>query len=381
MVAQTFGQDHGAIDVRGWQQGHEFFAAVSAEGVGGAHPGADGLRRAAQHLVAGEVAVCVVDRFEVVEIEQDDRKCPTVALYAAELLGDRLFDVATVMKPRETVAMAGLGQRAHGLSHHFLINRRISDVDEGFAELLYLSVLVLLWNEGAVLVHEVDPACDRAVVAKFEKIWPLFPSGEGEVLQNEYAVDLVLKDAVGQFVEALEQILAHDLRRAFAAVGFHEAVPQGDLHIAIDAVDADVDAIDEDVEYRRARREGIHGVLNRLDEGVERVSERGNGVFRHHDDEMAFEFVPLQAEIDLHMQGIGPGQRVDGEEFVGGDVGRHHRGGREPQVRTQLVGDAVEAGPHQYIANIEQDLFFGLFIEALIVAHERGEVAATLRRK
>src|SRR3569832_2433470 len=152
------------------------------------------------------------------------------------------------MNPGEAVAMAGRGQRADGLSHHFLIYRRISDVDEGDADLLYLAVLVLLWNEGAVQIHEVDTACDRAVVAKFEKIWPLFPSGEGKILQNEYAVDLVLKDAVGQFVEALEQILAHDLRRAFTTKKNQKAVPQGDLHIAIDAEDADVDAIDEYVE-------------------------------------------------------------------------------------------------------------------------------------
>src|SRR3569833_327030 len=108
--SQPFCQDRGAVNGGGRQQGQEFFAAVSAEGVGLAYARAYMFRGAAQHLVAGEMAVVVVDGLEIVEIEEDQRQGAAVTLDALELFGNRRFNIAAVMDAGEPVAAAGLGQ-------------------------------------------------------------------------------------------------------------------------------------------------------------------------------------------------------------------------------------------------------------------------------
>src|SRR3569623_766481 len=110
LPTQPFCQDRGAVDGGGRQQGQEFFAAVSSEGVSLAYARAYMFRGAAQHLVAGEMAVVVVAGLEIVEIEEEQRQGAAVTLDALDLFGNRLFNIAAVMDAGEPVAAAGLGQ-------------------------------------------------------------------------------------------------------------------------------------------------------------------------------------------------------------------------------------------------------------------------------
>ena len=81
----------------------ELVAADAAGDVGVADDLADALGDLGQHRVAGEVADPVVDRLEVVEVEDDQREAPVVALGARGLAREGLVEVAAVVQPGERV--------------------------------------------------------------------------------------------------------------------------------------------------------------------------------------------------------------------------------------------------------------------------------------
>ena len=94
------------------QDDRELVAADAAGDVGRAHDVADALGRLGQHGVAGEVADAVVDRLEVVEVEDEQREPPVVALRAGDLARERLVEVAAVVQAGERVEVGELPRLA-----------------------------------------------------------------------------------------------------------------------------------------------------------------------------------------------------------------------------------------------------------------------------
>ena len=75
-VAQLLGEDRPFLDVGLGQDEHEFLAAVPADHVGRAQVRGDRLGDAPQHDVADGVAVRVVDRLEMVDVDERHRQRP-----------------------------------------------------------------------------------------------------------------------------------------------------------------------------------------------------------------------------------------------------------------------------------------------------------------
>ena len=73
---------------------------------------AHALGRLGEHGVAGEMADAVVDRLEVVEVEDDQREAPVVALGAGDLARERLVEVAAVVQPGQRVEVGELARLA-----------------------------------------------------------------------------------------------------------------------------------------------------------------------------------------------------------------------------------------------------------------------------
>ena len=73
LLAQFFGQVVGGLAVGVLQQQDELLATPAAENVGLAQRAAQLLGEIVQHLVAGKVAVLVVDQLEVVERSEERR--------------------------------------------------------------------------------------------------------------------------------------------------------------------------------------------------------------------------------------------------------------------------------------------------------------------
>ena len=88
-VAELLGEDRALLDVRLGQQEHELLAAVAADGVRASEVVLDRLGDAAQDDVAGGVAVRVVDRLEVVDVDEGDRQRPLVAVRPLDLGEER----------------------------------------------------------------------------------------------------------------------------------------------------------------------------------------------------------------------------------------------------------------------------------------------------
>ena len=79
----------------------ELVAAHPARDVGGADHREHPLCGLGEHCVTGQVADAVVDRLEIVEVQDDQREPPLVALGAGDLTGERLVEETPVVEAGE----------------------------------------------------------------------------------------------------------------------------------------------------------------------------------------------------------------------------------------------------------------------------------------
>ena len=99
-VAQALGELERAPRAGVGQDDRELVAAHPVGDVRAASGGPDRLGQGLQALVAGLVAVGVVDRLEVVEVEQDQRQRHPGAAHALQLARDVLVEGAVVAQAR-----------------------------------------------------------------------------------------------------------------------------------------------------------------------------------------------------------------------------------------------------------------------------------------
>ena len=96
------------LDPRLGQDHRELVAADAAGDVGGADHLAHAHCRLGEHGVAGEVPDLVVHALEVVEVEDDQREPPVVAVRAGALARERLVEVPPVVEPGQRVEIGEL---------------------------------------------------------------------------------------------------------------------------------------------------------------------------------------------------------------------------------------------------------------------------------
>src|SRR5581483_12249068 len=119
----------GVLERRLGEDDRELVAADAAGDVGAADDRAQALRDLAEDGVAAQVADLLVDRLEVVEVEEDERETAVVAVGPLHLLGERLVEVAAVVETRQRIAhrqlvelpeLARVLDRPRGLSGELL---------------------------------------------------------------------------------------------------------------------------------------------------------------------------------------------------------------------------------------------------------------------
>ncbi len=108
--AQALGELHRAVGAGGRQRDRELVAADAIGAVAGALGRADGLGERLQALVAGLVAAGVVDRLEVVEVDQHERERRVGAADALELAREVFVERAVVAQAGERVRDGDLRQ-------------------------------------------------------------------------------------------------------------------------------------------------------------------------------------------------------------------------------------------------------------------------------
>ena len=101
-LAQLLGQLRRTVQVGAGQQHHEFFTAVAAQHIGRTQALAQHADDVAQHVVAGQMAVVVIDALEVVDVHHQQRQGRVLAAGAGQLGLQRLHQGA---------AVGGTGQR------------------------------------------------------------------------------------------------------------------------------------------------------------------------------------------------------------------------------------------------------------------------------
>ena len=134
------------------QQDRELVPADAAGDVGRADDVLDALGGLGQHCVAGEVADPVVDRLEVVEVEDDQRQAPPIAVRAGDLACQRLVEVAPVVESREGVEVGQLLGLAEAAG---VLDRRPGPLRELF-ELADLVLGIAVLGRAAVDAQEPD---------------------------------------------------------------------------------------------------------------------------------------------------------------------------------------------------------------------------------
>jgi len=148
--ADPLGERPGLIEVRLPAQDGELLAAVAREHVLGADQLLDVLGELHQHLVAGEVAVGVVDLLEVIDVEQDQRQRGPVPRGERELDADAILEVLLVEDLRQPVAERGVVHLPLEVFFEAVVvreleDRRLADLD-----------LVTIVEQLAADAHAVD---------------------------------------------------------------------------------------------------------------------------------------------------------------------------------------------------------------------------------
>ena len=111
----------------------ELVPAEAGDGVRGAHALVEALGHLAQEVVAGRVAQGVVDRLEVVEIDEQDRHPPAVTPSASQGVAHAVLEQGAVWQLGQRVVeglmaqlvleRGALAHVAHG--HHEAVDRRV----------------------------------------------------------------------------------------------------------------------------------------------------------------------------------------------------------------------------------------------------------------
>jgi hypothetical protein len=109
--AQPLGENDGLVDRRVGEHDHELLAAEASDDVGRAGRLRDDARQHAQHVVAREVAAGVVERLEVVDVEQEQRERRARAASAADLLLEQAHREPAVVDAGQEVAFGLLAVR------------------------------------------------------------------------------------------------------------------------------------------------------------------------------------------------------------------------------------------------------------------------------
>ena len=133
-VQQPLGDLLAVVVVDVLEQHRELVAAEPRGEVAGAHRGGDPVGDRHQHRVAGRVAVLVVDRLEVVEVEEQHRR---LAALAPQRLAEAAQELRPVAEPGERVRVGlhleALLQLAHardGLLEPVVLEREPGVVGE-----------------------------------------------------------------------------------------------------------------------------------------------------------------------------------------------------------------------------------------------------------
>ena len=159
---------------------HEFLAAVAAGEIDVADRLADAQREFAQHVVAGVVAVAVVDRLEVVDVEHqhrdrlaargrllDQRRQMRFHVAAVEQAGERVGDrhldrhLHVVAQPLGVALLLDL--RAHARQHLVLVDRADQVVVDADLEPAHQPRIVVGFGDGED--RHVAGALERADLA------------------------------------------------------------------------------------------------------------------------------------------------------------------------------------------------------------------------
>ena len=93
-----------------WQQHRELVPAQARQHVRVAQLGRQRLGDPDDELVAGGVAEAVVDVFEVVEVDEQQRAARVVAAHVRELVLERALEAAAVEQPGERVVVGHVAQ-------------------------------------------------------------------------------------------------------------------------------------------------------------------------------------------------------------------------------------------------------------------------------
>ena len=115
-LAQAAGQIAGAMEIGVGADDQELLAAPAARDVGQAHHVLDDACQIHQHLVAGLVAVAVVDPLEVVQIQQQQGQRGVVPIPQAHVSPDLFHQIAAVGQPGQFV---GARQLVHLIQQFF----------------------------------------------------------------------------------------------------------------------------------------------------------------------------------------------------------------------------------------------------------------------
>jgi hypothetical protein len=164
----------------------ELVAADAACDVGRAHGLPQSLGDGCQHRIAGEMPDPVVDRLEVVDVEDDEREVAVVARRARALALERLVEVAPVVEARQRVEV-GLVTRLAEPAGVLDRGRRAPP------ELLQLAHLAV--REAAARVAREDG--ERADRARVEREWDGEPGMDHAAVRVELGLVVSVGDRDG----------------------------------------------------------------------------------------------------------------------------------------------------------------------------------------
>ncbi len=102
-LADLLGELHRVVVIDLGQHDRELLAAVAREDVFAPDASLDHRGEVLEHVVTGEVAEAVVDAFEAIDVEHDQRQVAAIAQRAPDLSLERLDEVAAVEHLREPV--------------------------------------------------------------------------------------------------------------------------------------------------------------------------------------------------------------------------------------------------------------------------------------